>query len=117
MGSKADEPIVLSIFAALSCLAFHLTLPTWWSAAIEVSGKHVGALFGLLNSMGVVGALASQWFVGAFSDWQRDRGYTGREQWDPIFEVYVGVLLLGALTWAFYRQQPLNTAESGSNSI
>src|SRR5262249_39357295 len=103
----ADNPIVLAVLAALSCLAVHVTLPSWWSAAIEQSGRHVGALFGLMNMMGVVGALASQWFVGAFADWQESRGLTGRDQWDPLYRVYVGVLLVGALAWGLYRFRPL----------
>ena len=31
---------------------------------IEFTGKHVGALFGLLNSLGAVGATSSQLFMG-----------------------------------------------------
>jgi ACS family glucarate transporter-like MFS transporter len=56
-----------------------------------------------MNSMGVVGALVSQWLVGALVDWRKDLGFTGREQWDAIFPVYVGALLVGAIAWAVYR--------------
>ena len=49
-------------------------------------------VFGLMNGLGVLGAMASQGFVGVFADWQAERGLTGREQWDPIFDVYVCVL-------------------------
>jgi MFS transporter, ACS family, glucarate transporter len=103
IGISADDATTLAVFAALSCFVVHLTLPTWWSAAIEQSGRHVGSLFGLMNSMGVVGALVSQWFVGALVDWRKDLGFTGREQWDAIFPVYVGALLVGAIAWAVYR--------------
>jgi len=104
---RTESPAALATLAALSSLCVQLTLPTWWSAAIEQSGRHVGALFGLLNMMGTAGALASQGFVGAFADWRAGLGYTGREQWDPMFDVYVGVLLLGAATWMLYRKRPL----------
>jgi len=113
----SDHPTTLAIFAALSCFVVHLTLPNWWSAAIEQSGRHVGALFGLMNMMGVVGALASQWFVGAFADWQSHRGLSGREQWDPVFPVYVGVLLIGALAWALYRFRPLEGRGPGHTTL
>jgi MFS family permease len=106
-GARCESPLALAGLASVSTLAILFTLPTWWSAAIEQSGRHVGALFGLMNSLGVVGALASQWFVGAFSDWRKGLGYTGRAQWDPIFDVYVGVLLVGAAAWAMYRYRPL----------
>ncbi len=106
-GSKMDSPVALAVFAGASSFCLHATLSSWWSAAIEQCGKHVGALFGLMNSMGVVGAMLTQWFVGTFADWRKSLGYTGREQWDPMFNVYVGVLLLAALTWAMYRKRPV----------
>jgi len=105
---RAEEPMTLAILAGLSCLAVQLTLPTWWSAAIEQSGKHVGALFGMLNMTGLIGAMGSQWFVGALSDSRKDAGFAGREQWDPMFDVFIVVLVLGALAWLFYRKRPLS---------
>ena len=104
---KADSVEGLSILAALSCFFIQLTLPTWWSSAIEQSGKHVGPLFGLMNMMGTLGALASQWFVGVFADWQKDRGLSGRDQWDPMFQIYVCVLFIGGVCWLLYRKQPM----------
>jgi sugar phosphate permease len=113
IGMTADSPITLAVFAALSCFIVHLTLPTWWSAAIEQSGQHVGSLFGLMNTMGVVGALASQGFVGVLVDSRKDQGFTGRDQWDPLFQVYVGALLVGALAWALYCFRPLEDRGPG----
>ncbi|MCA9132157.1 MAG: MFS transporter [Planctomycetales bacterium] len=98
----------LAFLAATSCFFVQLTLPSWWSAAIEQSGRHVGPLFGLMNMMGTLGALASQWFVGVFADYQQARGLSGRAQWDPMFNVYVGVLLFGAICWALYRKQSIS---------
>ncbi len=103
MAVNADTAVRLSQLAACSCFCVQLTLPSWWSAAIEQSGRHVGPLFGLMNMMGTVGALSSQWFVGAFADFQRARGLSGREQWDAMFTVYVVVLILGSVGWACYR--------------
>jgi hypothetical protein len=51
--------------------------------------------------------MASQGFVGVFTDWRASRGFTGRAQWDPLFDVYVGVLVCGAVAWAAYRPRPL----------
>lgn len=108
LAARTESPAALAGLAAVSSLCVQLTLPTWWSAAIEQSGKHVGALFGLLNMMGTVGAMASQWFVGAFADWRKELGHEGRSQWDPMFDVYVIVLLLGAGVWLAYRKRPLD---------
>ncbi|HEX4613234.1 MAG TPA: MFS transporter [Urbifossiella sp.] len=107
LGVRADDPVAVAGLMAAAMLAMHLTLPNWWSVVIPQCGRHVGALFGLMNGMGVVGALLSQGFVGIFADWRNDLGYTGRAQWDPLFDVYVGVLVAGAVAWAAYRPRPL----------
>jgi ACS family glucarate transporter-like MFS transporter len=67
----------------------------------DISGKHVGALFGLMNSLGVPGAVASQLYLGRFVDWRTDHGFSGRAAWDPGMYAYVGVLCLGACGWFF----------------
>jgi MFS family permease len=103
---RAPSATSLATLAALSSFFVQLTLPSWWSAAIEQSGKHVGPLFGMMNMMGTFGAMASQWFVGVFADYQKAQGLAGREQWDPIFNVYVGVLVCGCLGWANYGRLP-----------
>lgn len=111
---RAESVVVLAALVALSYLCVQLMLPMWWSCAIEQSGRHVGALFGLLNMTGLLGGAASQWFVGAFADHRRSLGFTGRAQWDPLFDVYVGVLVCGAVAWMLYRRQPVEGPGTGS---
>jgi MFS family permease len=100
-GVRCDDAVAAAGLTALASLSAAATLPSWWAAVTTISGKHLGALFGLMNSMGVPGAVSSQLFVGRFADWRRDLGYEGRAQWDPAFYVYVGVLLVGAIGWLF----------------
>ncbi len=107
LGVRQDDALSLAALWGASFCAMHVTLPNWWSCAIPQGGRHTATIFGLMNGLGVFGAMASQGFVGVFADWQRDRGYTGREQWDPIFDVYVCVLLLNAGAWSLYRFTPL----------
>jgi hypothetical protein len=83
-------------------------VPLWWSCAIGISGRHVGALFGLMNAVGVFGAMCSQYLVGALADWMGARGYSGRDQWDPIFSIDVGVLLCAGAAWATFRFVPVD---------
>ncbi len=52
-----------------------------------------------MNSMGGLGAISSQLFLGRFADWMKDLGHEGRAQWDPAFYLYAGVLLVGAIGW------------------
>jgi MFS family permease len=103
---SSDAVAGLVAFAALSCLCLAATLPVWWSCAIRISGRHVGSLFGLMNMVGAVGAMSSQYLVGRFTDWRKGLGYTGREQWDPVLlNVYVTMLIVGAACWIVYRSQ------------
>jgi ACS family glucarate transporter-like MFS transporter len=106
-GIGADDPRLLAVLWGSSFCTMHITLPNWWMLAIPQAGRHVGALCGLMNGCGVLGALASQWFVGWYSDHRADRGFTGRDAWDPLLDVYVGVLLLNAVLWWAYRPVPL----------
>ncbi|MFO0796142.1 MAG: MFS transporter [Gemmataceae bacterium] len=106
--TAADSPLLLAALVAVGYLALQSTLPTWWAAAIEQSGRNVGAVFGMLNTCGILAGVASQGFVGWFTQHQADAGVTGRGQWDPILWVYVGVLLAGAAGWALYRYRPLD---------
>lgn len=112
---RQESPAWLSAFAALSCFCVQLTLPTWWSSAIEQSGRFVGTLFGMMNMVGQFGAVASQYFVGWFADRQKDLGLTGRAQWDPMFNIYFWVLILGAVGWSLYHYKPLEKSDSNSH--
>jgi hypothetical protein len=93
--------VTASCCAALACLSVNAVLANWWAAVTDISGQHLGSLFGLMNSMGVPGAVASQLFFGRFADWMDEHGFRGRDQWDPAFYVYATVLLTGALGWLF----------------
>jgi MFS transporter, ACS family, glucarate transporter len=107
LGVRQDDALSLAVLWGASFCAMHITLPNWWSCAIPQAGRHTATLFGLMNGLGVLGAMASQGFVGVFADWQKSRGFSGREQWDPIFDVYVIVLLANAAAWWLYRFTPL----------
>jgi MFS family permease len=78
-----------------------MQVANWWSVVMAISGRHLGTLFGLMNSMGVIGAFSSPIFFGRFADWRGAQGYTGRAQWDPAFFLYAGVLMTGAVCWLF----------------
>ena len=107
-GSRCDDTTVHALLLSASMFVMHFQLPNWWSVIIPQSGRHTATLFGLTNGIGVFGAMASQGFVGVFADYQeKSRGLTGRAAWDPIFDVYVVVLVLGGVAWWFYRFTPL----------
>jgi MFS family permease len=96
-----NSPVVATLFVALACLSAQVQLATWWAVMTEISGPHLGTLFGLTNSLGVVGAFSSQVFFGWLPKYLEGRGFTGRDQWDPAYYVYTAVLLVGACCWRF----------------
>src|SRR5206468_9253827 len=78
-----DSVVLASLCTALACFCATSVIATWWACVTEISGRHLGALFGLMNSMGVPGAFGSQVFYGSYADWMKAHGYDGRAQWDP----------------------------------
>ncbi len=98
---QCDSPWLAATCCALACLAVHFQLASWWLAVTDISGKHLGAPFGLMNSLGFPGAAGSPLFLGWFVDFLTHRGYDGRDCWDPAFYVYALVLFVGALCWLF----------------
>jgi ACS family glucarate transporter-like MFS transporter len=110
-GMMAESPWLTALFAAFSCFATQATQPLWWTCSIGISGKHVGALFGLMNSVGVFGAMSSQYLVAAIADWLGKKGFSGRDQWDPIFYINMGVLVAAGLLWSTFLFRTVETGE------
>lgn len=98
-GRHSDSPFVASVWTAGSVMFLLSTLAAWWGAVTDLSGRHIGALFGLMNSIGGLGAITSQLFAGRYADYMKSFGHEGRAQWDSIFYVYAGVLVVGACGW------------------
>ena len=100
-----DSTMVAAAFIALVAFGVQLQLPAWWACATQVSGRHLGAIFGLMNMMGGLGRIVSQQFVGTFADWRKSLGYTGRAQWDPSLYLYVVIALVGMVFWALINPE------------
>lgn len=100
---RCDSSVWLVVFAAFSLACMAATQPLAWSCIIGISGRHVGSLFGLINMSGMLGAAASQYLVGDFIEHRQQLGFTGRDKWDPVFNMYVVMLLVGGACWAVYR--------------
>jgi sugar phosphate permease len=96
-----EDPRSAAVITAIAFFCMMMQIASWWGAVADISGPHVATLFGLCNSLGVIGAIASQLFFGAFADWRKEMGYLGRERWDPAFYIYGVVLLIGAAAWVW----------------
>jgi len=98
-----------------SCFATQATQSLWWSCAIGISGRHTGALFGLMNSAGVFGAMTSQLLVGLLADALGRLNLSGRAQWDPIFYINCLVLLTAAALWLKFVFAPVEGSPDKSS--
>jgi len=96
-----DNPLLAVLCCSIGYFFSYIQLAAWWAAMSDVGGRHLGALFGLCNMVGLAGGALSQIFLGAFADHMKSLGYTGRAQWDPAFYLYGGVLMFGGFLWLF----------------
>jgi MFS family permease len=117
LGVWCDSPTATSLLTAMALLAGQVQLTAWWGTAADISGNHLGAMFGLMNSMGGFAAFGSQVFFGWFGDWMATMGYEGRAKWDPAFVVYAVVYAIGAFLWLFIdaNRSIVERAEKGDS--
>jgi ACS family glucarate transporter-like MFS transporter len=101
----ADDPRQAALLCALGFFFADIQLAAWWATMGDIGGRHLGALFGFCNMIGLSGGLASQVSLGIFVDFMKSLGYSGRAQWDPAFYLFGGLLLLGATCWLFIDAQ------------
>ncbi len=100
-GILVDNVVLSASLISLSCLAMLSQQSILWENIFRVSGKHLGAMFGLMNGLGGFGAVGSQFFFAWYSDLLKAQGRTAFEDYRPAFAVYVGALLLGSVCWLF----------------
>jgi sugar phosphate permease len=98
---RADTALAAVLLCSVGYFFSYVQLAAWWAAMGDVGGRHLGALFGLCNMIGLSGGAISQLFLGQFADHMKALGLEGRAQWDPAFPLYGGVLLAGGLLWLF----------------
>lgn len=94
-----DNTLLAVLMCSVGYFFSYVQLAAWWAAMADVGGKHLGALFGICNMIGLAGGAVSQLFLGWFADYMHAQGYSGRAQWDPAFYIYGGVLMLGGTMW------------------
>jgi ACS family glucarate transporter-like MFS transporter len=97
----ADEAIVAVLLCSTGYFFSYIQLAAWWAAMSDVGGRHLGALFGLCNMIGLFGGAVSQVFLGTYADYMKSLGHEGRAQWDPAFYLYGGILMFGGVLWLF----------------
>ncbi len=113
---QANIPLIAVLLCSVGYFFSYIQLAAWWAAMGDVGGRHLGALFGLCNMIGLAGGAISQIFLGWFADHMKALGYTGRAQWDPAFAIYGGVLIAGGVLWLFINPRNSVAPEDGTHS-
>jgi hypothetical protein len=109
-----DDPRIAVLLCSVGYFFSYIQLAAWWAAVADVGGRNVGAIFGLCNMVGLAGGACSQIFLGYFAEHQKSLGYEGRDQWDPAFLLYAGVLICGGTLWLFVN--PRHTIVSAEDA-
>jgi MFS transporter, ACS family, glucarate transporter len=99
------QPLTASLIMALAFLLMMLHIASWWGVVSDISGPHMATLFGLMNSMGIIGATGALSFFGWMADLKKAQGFAGRDQWDPAMYYCVATLFLGAICWLFVNPE------------
>jgi MFS transporter, ACS family, glucarate transporter len=116
LGSLACENAdAASAVVALAFLVNMLMIASWWGVVADISGRHGATLFGLMNSLGIVGAVSSQHFTDRLADSRFAQGFRGRDQWDPALFYMAGVLFIGMVAWLFVN--PHRSAVEPSHAV
>jgi ACS family glucarate transporter-like MFS transporter len=97
-------PLCPSATTAALCAAgalgfVQLMIPGWWSVAAEISGPHGAAMFGLMNSLGGVGAMGGPQLAGNVVESLEKTGVPSVCAWIPVFIGAAAVLLAGVVCW------------------
>ncbi|HEX3315021.1 MAG TPA: MFS transporter [Gemmataceae bacterium] len=107
-----DDALVASALTALAYCWIMLQSASWWGVVSDISGPHVGVLFGVMNGLGAFGAIGGQVLIGRMVDYNESQGLLGRAQWDPGIVFFGGVLLVGAVAWIFVDSNKSAIGES-----
>ncbi|HUY35887.1 MAG TPA: MFS transporter [Pirellulales bacterium] len=95
----AESAWVATLCNASASFFAMLSVPTWWTVVAEISGKHGAAMWGLMNSMGGLGVIATTSLVGWFVDSRERLGAAPLDCWNPVFEGVGLLLVTGAIFW------------------
>jgi sugar phosphate permease len=85
----ADGRLAMLILLAARCFG-DWSLPTQWGTITDISGRASATVFGLVNAVGAVGAVAAGPVLGRL---KQDYG------WEGLFACVAAMCLVSALTW------------------
>lgn len=100
LGVRYSESAAAATFCNASALFFvQLAIPTWWTVVAEISGRHGASMWGLMNSMGGLGLMATTALAGWFIDQRERQSFAPLDCWHPVFDGVALGLAAGAVCW------------------
>lgn len=87
-----NVPTIVAMFSASSFLAAAAG-PAAYTITIDIGGRHVAAVFSVMNMWGNIGALLFAVVV------PRLIGKAQTTNWDPVFLLCAGIYLVAAIAW------------------
>jgi MFS transporter, ACS family, glucarate transporter len=95
----AESAAAITALNAAALFFMQSAVPTWWTVVAEISGRHGGAMWGLMNSMASLGLMGLNLLVGRLVDHRQSIGLAAAQAWRPVFDAVAVGLLLGAVAW------------------
>lgn len=93
--SWADTPVSAVLVIGLGSVFLGASGPASWAATIDIGGQQTALVFGIMNTVGVLGDLACPLAVGRlFSVIER-----GGASWNSILFLFAAVHAAGAVSW------------------
>ena len=91
---RVDSVVTAIALMSLSSFTVELNGPVTWTTAMDLGGRHVGAVSGAMNSIGQMGGAVAPTVVGFLSQ-------GGKQGWSTALYSAAAVYAIGFLCWLF----------------
>jgi fucose permease len=107
---RADSVIAAISLMSLSSFSVELSVPASWTTAMDLGGRHVGAVSGAMNTIGQLGGVIAPAVVGFIAQ-------GGKQGWSSALYTAAAVYALGFFCWLFLDPvTPLGVARAEGNA-
>jgi predicted MFS family arabinose efflux permease len=89
-----NNPVLAMIAMGMSSFSNDLTVPSAWSACMDIGGRYAGTVSGSMNMMGNLAGGLAPMTVGLILD-------LSNSNWNLALFVSVGIYFIGAICWMF----------------
>ncbi len=91
---RADSAMAAIALMSLSSFSVELSVPAAWTTAMDLGGRHVGAVSGAMNTIGQLGGVVAPAVVGYIAQ-------GGKQGWSAALYTAAAVYAIGFFCWLF----------------